>query len=29
MNYYFTKKTGDVGCIRGEWDETEFNIYIF
>ena len=21
------KKIGDVGCLNGEWDEIEFNIY--
>ena len=22
------KKIGDVGCLSGEWDETEFNIFV-
>ena len=22
------KKNGDVGCISGEWDETEFNVFV-
>ena len=26
--YFRSKHTGDVGCISGKWDETEFNIFI-
>ena len=26
--YFSTKNIGDVGCLSGEWDETEFNIFV-
>ena len=25
--YFSTENIGDMGCLRGEWDETEFNIF--
>ena len=30
INEYFRSKTiGDVGCLTGEWDETDFLTYIY
>ena len=26
--YLMSKIIGDVGCLSGEWDETEFNIFV-
>ena len=26
--YFIKKKVGDMGCPSGEWDETEFNIFV-
>ena len=23
------QKIGDMGCLSGEWDKTEFNIFVF
>ena len=28
-NYFRSKNSGDVGCLSGELDETEFNIFVF
>ena len=27
-NYFCSKHIVDIGCLSGEWDETDFNLFV-